>query len=163
MKNKTIVVYLVLIPYILILLPIILQIVGMNLLAAVLIGIFVGSSFTYLTMKSTYNPNKAVGIKWNNFLSYLNDKVSIIATYSILIGVFVYIGFYGFFIKLIPLLTRLDKQSLSTSEQIFYILSNGQFYVEFATAATLLGLYHLLSEGRAKIKANRFNNKTEHR
>ncbi|NLP52028.1 hypothetical protein [Bacillus sp. RO1] len=160
MKNKTILVYLILFVYILILLPIILQIVGMNIMASVIIGILAGSSITYLTLKSAHNPNKEVVGKWDNFRSYINDKVSFIATYSILIGVIVYIFYYGFCIKLIPLLYRLDKQSLSTSEQILYILNNGQFYVEFATAATLLGLYHLLSEGRAKLKAKNLKNKT---
>ncbi|WP_201715466.1 hypothetical protein [Rossellomorea arthrocnemi] len=163
MKNKTIIVYLVLLVYILILLPIILQIVGMNIWAAVLIGIFAGSFITHLTLKAPHNPNKEVERKWANFLSFVNDIVSFIATYSILIGVLVYVFYYGFCIKLIPLLDRLEKQSLSASEQIFYILNNGQFYVEFATAATLLGLYHLLSEGRTKLKAKRFNNKPEHR
>ena len=85
---------------------------------------------------------------------YRENSVSLIATYSILIGVLIY-TFYYLPRKVILLVSWLYETGMSFYDVICYVLNHGQTYVEFATWATLLGLYNLLAENRKNLKQNR--------
>lgn len=80
-----------------------------------------------------------------------NNITSIIATYSILIVVLIYTLWY-IPRKAFSLATWLDKCGLSFYDMIVYIINHSQTYVELATCATLLGLYHLLNDNRKILK-----------
>lgn len=81
---------------------------------------------------------------------FFSNLTSLISTNAVLIGLLAYTFYYIPYERFFPYLAR--NGNISPVEIILKSVKNPSLYVEFATFATLGGLYALLSDNRRKYK-----------